>query len=93
LQLPFSPLKNSIFDFASGSALKNFSLVFPNESGLFHSLSKEKAKIILTLSPLSPSLSAAMKTALQKLLSALATAAIYAVLGYAFYFLFFASQL
>jgi len=33
-----------------------------------------------------------MKTALQKFLSALATAAIYAALGYAFYFLFIASQ-
>ena len=33
-----------------------------------------------------------MKTAFKKLLSALAMAAIYAALGYAFYFLFFASQ-
>jgi hypothetical protein len=48
LQLRSSPLKNSIFDFASGSPLKNFSLIFPNESGPFHSFSKEKAKFILT---------------------------------------------
>jgi hypothetical protein len=33
-----------------------------------------------------------MKSALQKTLSFLAMAAIYAALGYAFYFLFFASQ-
>jgi hypothetical protein len=37
-------------------------------------------------------LSAVNKTLRQKFLSALATAAIYAALGYAFYFLFFASQ-
>jgi len=35
LQLPFPPLKNSIFDFASRSTLKNFSFIFPNETGLF----------------------------------------------------------
>jgi hypothetical protein len=35
---PFSPLKNSIFDFASGSRIKDFSRIFPNETGLFLSL-------------------------------------------------------
>ena len=34
-----------------------------------------------------------MKSAFKKLLSALAMAITYAALGYAFYFLFFASQL
>jgi hypothetical protein len=65
---------------------------FPSKSGIFLSL-KNILNFSLTLSTLHPSLSAAMKTALQKILSALATAAIYAALGYAFYFLFFASQL
>jgi hypothetical protein len=46
----------------------------------------------LTLSTLHPSLSAAMKTALQKFASFLALCITYAVLGYAFYFLFIASQ-
>jgi hypothetical protein len=69
-----------------------FSPISPNETGPFHSFSKEKAKIILTLSPLSPSLSAAMKTAFKRLASILFVAMAYAVASYAFFVVFFKSQ-
>jgi hypothetical protein len=92
LQLHSSTLKNSIFDFASGSRLKNFSLIFPNEISPFHSLSKEKTKILLTPSAPSPSLSPAMKPAFKKLASILFVAMAYAVTSYAFFLIFFKSQ-
>jgi hypothetical protein len=41
---PFPHLKNSIFHFASGSALKNFSRIFPNESPCFPHSIKNKQK-------------------------------------------------
>jgi hypothetical protein len=47
----------------------------------------------LPLSTFHPSLTAVNKTLRQKTLSAVAMAAFYAIAGYAFYFLFFASQL
>jgi hypothetical protein len=41
---PFLRPKNSIFDSASRSTLKNFPLVFPNESPCFPSSIKNKQK-------------------------------------------------
>jgi hypothetical protein len=55
-------------------------------------LSKFIFDFSLTPHHVHPSLSAAMKSALRKLSSFLALCLTYAVLGYAFYFLFFASQ-
>jgi hypothetical protein len=53
---------------------------------------EKKRKNILTLSTLSSMLSSAMKTALQKLLSAVALSITYAVLGYGFYWFFIVTQ-
>jgi hypothetical protein len=55
-------------------------------------LSKLFQTFSLTPHHVHSSLSAAMKSALRKLSSFLALCITYAVLGYAFYFLFFASQ-
>jgi len=41
----FSTLKNFKIDFASGSALKNFLRIFPNETGLFPLSKKKKQKL------------------------------------------------
>jgi hypothetical protein len=50
------------------------------------------SKYSLTLSTLHPSLSSDMKSALQKVASILVSALLYAVAGYAFFFVFFRSQ-
>jgi hypothetical protein len=55
-------------------------------------LSKLFQTFSLTPHHVHPSLSSAMKAAFKKLPSFLALCITYAVLGYAFYFLFFASQ-
>jgi hypothetical protein len=55
-------------------------------------LSQNISRKVLTPRHVHSSLSAAMKSALRKLSSFLALCITYAVLGYAFYFLFFASQ-
>jgi len=69
-----------------------FSRIFTNEISPFHSLSKEKAKFILTPSALSPSLSSAMKPTFKKLLSFLFVTVAYAIAGWSFFFVFFKSQ-
>jgi hypothetical protein len=55
-------------------------------------LSKLFQTFSLTLSPLSPSLSLAMKSAFKKLASILFVATAYAIAGWAFFFVFFRSQ-
>jgi hypothetical protein len=58
---------------------------FPHPAKLFQTFS-------LTLSTPHPSLSLPMKSALQKLASFLVCALLYAIAGYAFFFVFFRSQ-
>jgi hypothetical protein len=70
-------------------------LRFPSFSPVnpaFFSLSKLFKTFSLTLSTFHPSLAAVNKTLRQKTLSAVAMAAIYAVLGFAFYWFFLVSQ-
>jgi len=60
---------------------------------MFSPLPKNIFTFLLTSFSVPPSLSSAMKTALQKTASFLVSAFLYAIAGYAFFFVFFASQL